>query len=211
MPFTIHRVSDPKSQEFDALVAIYLAAHPASERKPVELLCAMVQRPDYLFLTVKLDQAVVGFSIVNLFPQLDASYLEYFAVVENRRGQGIGQFLFQQIAARSEVVGRFMIVEVDSDKLPSPLQKDNSRRKRFYRNLGCREVAGLDYLMPSITAHTPPPMDILVYGRTLPEAVAKSRLRSWLQALYVGIYAMQATDIRINRMLDDLPQNLDLL
>ena len=211
MQLTIHRVTDPQSPEFEALVAIYLAAHPVSERKPVTLLSRMAQRPDYLFLTVNLDDEVVGFSIVNLFPHLDASYLEYFAVAELRRGQGIGQFLFQQIVAMREVEGRSMIVEVDSDKRPSSLQRDNTRRKRFYRNLGCKEVACLDYVMPSITAHTPPPMDILVYGSALPEAVAKDRIRVWLEALYVGIYAMQTTDIRIDRMLEDLPLKLDLV
>ena len=206
-----HRVTDPHSPEFEALVAIYLAAHPASERKPVTLLSAMAQRRDYLFLTVNLDEEVVGFSIVNLFPHLDASYLEYFAVAEDRRGQGIGQYLFRQIVEMREVAGRFMIVEVDSDKRPSSLQGDNTRRKRFYRNLGCKEVAGLDYRMPSITAHTPPPMDIMVYGSPLPGAVAKTRMRAWLEALYVGIYSMQATDTRIGQMLEDLPANLELV
>jgi GNAT superfamily N-acetyltransferase len=211
MKLTVHRVTDHKSPEFEALVDLYLAAHPASELKPVDLLSEMAQRSDYLFLTVHLDHSVVGFSVVNINSQSDAAMLEYMAVAELWRGQGIGQHLFQQITEMREVFGRYLIVEVDSDKRPSPLQRDNSRRKRFYKNLGCREIAGLDYVMPPVSTHAPPAMDIMVYRHALPVTVAKVQLQAWLQALYVNIYSMQATDIRIDQMLENLPQNIDLM
>ena len=100
-----------------------------------------------------------------------------------------------------EVFGRFLLIEVDSDKEPSPLRDENSRRKRFYRNLGCREVASLDYVMPPVTAHAPPAMDIMAFGRPLPKAITKFQLLEWLQSIYVNEYGLQATDIRIEQML----------
>jgi len=211
MKLTVHRVTEPTSPEFDALVSIYLAAHPASERKPVELLSAMVRKPHYLFLTVYFDHSVVGFSIVCKLPGSDVSYLEYLAVAEPWRGQKIGQFLFKEITERHEVSGRCLLVEVDSDKQPSPFQADNTRRKLFYRNLGCKEVAGLDYVMPPVSSDTPPAMDLMVYGDILPGRIALVRLREWLQAIYVNIYSVPATDSRIDGMLNRLPQNLDLM
>jgi GNAT superfamily N-acetyltransferase len=209
MNLTLHRVTDPQSPEFDALIDLYLAAHPASERKPVELLAAMVLRPSYLFLTANLGQSVAGFSVVCSFPESDVSYLEYMAVAEQLRGQKIGSFLFQQITECREVSGRSLLVEVDSDKRPSPLQAYNTRRKLFYRNLGCREVAGLDYLMPPVTEETPPPMDIMAFKKSLPDHIAKAQLREWLQAIYVNIYSTPANDSRMDQMLERLPQVID--
>ena len=210
MQLSVHRVADTTSSDFHSLVDLYCAAHPASELKPLEQISSMAQRPDYLFLTAHLDGSVVGFAIVNLTPQTNASILEYMGIAEQMRGHGIGQYLFQQITEMPEVFGRFLLIEVDSDKEPSPLRDENSRRKRFYRNLGCREVASLDYVMPPVTAHAPPAMDIMAFGRPLPKAITKVQLLEWLQSIYVNEYGLQATDIRIEQMLGNLPETIDL-
>ena len=211
MELTLHRVTEPATPAFEALVGLYQAAHPASERKSLDLISAMVLRPEYLFLTVQLDGAVVGFAIVNVFPDSDAAVLEYLAIAEERRGQRIGQFLFRQIAERHELDGRFLLVEVDSDKLTAPSQEECTRRKRFYRNLGCREVGGLDYIMPPVSSEAPPAMDIMVYRRSLPETIARTQLREWLQGIYVHEYLLTATDSRIDGMLDNCLEGFALV
>jgi ribosomal protein S18 acetylase RimI-like enzyme len=211
MNLTVSRLTDPNSQDFDALIAIYSAAHPASELKPVDLLVAMARKPEYLFLTASLDRAIVGFAILCMFPQSNAAHLEYMAVAEPWRGQGIGRSLFRQIAEMREISTRSLIVEVDSDKLPSPSQAGNTRRKLFYRSLGCKEVAGLHYLMPPVSSSSPPPIDLMVYRNPLADKIAKAQLREWLQAIYVNIYSVPASDLRIDRMLDQLPQDIDLM
>jgi GNAT superfamily N-acetyltransferase len=211
MPLAIRRVTDPASPDFDALVAIYTAAHPPSERKPVTLLAAMLERPGYLFLVATLEEAVIGFAIILLFPESDACLLEYMAIAEDKRGQGIGQFLFKQVVAMPEVSSRYLLAEVDSDKLDCPGQLDRTRRKHFYRNLGCREVEGLNYIMPPVSTSTPPPMDIMVYRCNLPEAITRSQLQAWLQGIYVNVYAMQPDDPRIDKMIAQLPENPKLI
>jgi GNAT superfamily N-acetyltransferase len=211
MPLAVLRVTAPQTPHFEALVAIYTAAHPPSERKPLALLARMVQDPAHIFLVVTLEDVVAGFSITHLFPRSDACLLEYMAIAADRQGQGIGQFLFKQLVAMPEVSGRYLLAEVDSDKLESPDRTDRIRRKRFYRNLGCREVEGLNYLMPPVSTSTPPAMDILVYRRDLPGSIPRPQLRTWLQGIYANVYGVPTADPRIDKMIDPLPENPKLI
>ena len=107
--------------------------------------------------------------------------------------------------------GRFLLMEVESDRFPSPEQIDRSRRKEFYRRLGCREIEGLRGLMPPVTREQPPPMEMLVHSEGLPEAIEKERLRRWLAACYEQVYGVAADDPRIEAMLRELPESVRLI
>jgi GNAT superfamily N-acetyltransferase len=215
------RLHSPDDPRFAQLLAIYTEAHPASERKPVEQLAAMIARPEYLFLVAfsgaeqqdisdRID-AVVGFAIALCLPNTDACLLEYMAIEHDHRNRGIGQLLFREVLARPEIAGRFLLAEVDSDKLPCPDRAERTRRKAFYHRLGCGEIAGLSYLMPPVSTATPPPMDILVHHPDSPEYLSKNLLKAWLTACYTEVYGMAAGDPRIAAMLCELPESCALL
>lgn len=205
------RVASAVDPDFAALARIYTEAHPESERKKVTLLASMVERPEYLFLVAAQDCRVVGFSIILCFSGTDACLLEYMAVSSDVRDQGIGQYLFRESVNRDEVFGRYLLAEVDSDKLQTAERTDCARRKAFYRRLGCREVEGLCYIMPPVSISTPPAMDLLVYRSELPPSIDRSQLRNWLQSCYTEVYGMAANDPRIDAMLKTLPAELRLV
>jgi ribosomal protein S18 acetylase RimI-like enzyme len=207
----IHRVSTVMDPAFEELVRIYSEAHPASERKSLASLSAMVERPEYLFLTMAQDRQVAGFAIVLCFQDSDACLLEYFAISRNRRGLGIGRSLFGEFVKLREISDRYLLLEVDSDTMPTAENDENARRKNFYRRLGCREIENVRYLMPPISTAIPPAMNLLVYRRELPRSVEQIRLRKWLEQCYVEVYGMAANDFRIEAMLKGLPADLRLV
>jgi ribosomal protein S18 acetylase RimI-like enzyme len=204
----ITTATDPAFQE---LLRIYMEAHPASERKSAELLSRMLERPNYLFLVAIEKGVVIGFSITLCFSGCDACLLEYMAVDANRRNHGVGQFLFTEVTKRPELSGRFLLMEVDSDKKPTEDSVDRRRRKNFYRRLGCKEIEGLNYLMPQISVVTPPDMAILAFNKSMPASIELPMLRQWLQCCYVEVYGQGPNDPRIEHMLEKLPQNPRLI
>ncbi|MGA3159977.1 MAG: GNAT family N-acetyltransferase [Terracidiphilus sp.] len=207
----IQRIQSGIDPVFAELVRIYIESHPESERKPASLLSSMIMRPEYLFLVAIQDKLVVGFSITLCFLKSDAALLEYMAVAPNRRGQGIGQNLFKETVKFEKASERFILAEVDSDKRQMADITDRTRRKNFYRRLGCREIDGLSYIMPPVSNSKPPAMDLLVYRRELPKTVEKKHLRAWLESCYIQVYGMTASDSRIDRMLRNLPKHLRLI
>jgi GNAT superfamily N-acetyltransferase len=204
----IHAITDPA---FAALVEIYRDAIPQSERKSIEQLSSMLKHPEYLFLVASRENTVVGFSITLCFTSCNACLLEYMAVTDGLRGKGIGRYLFTEVTRRTEVAGRFLLVEIDSDKTRTTnLAEAATQRKAFYRRLGCREVEGLPYIMPPVASTEPPEMNLLVYKADLPPSIDKTHLRTWLQCAYSEVYGLPASDHRIEQMLDSLPQNISL-
>ncbi|MDE3147883.1 MAG: GNAT family N-acetyltransferase [Acidobacteriota bacterium] len=207
----IHRVQNSTEPEFAELVRIYSEAHPASERKSVAMLSSMVERPEYLFQVVSQANQVLGFAIVLCFVDSDACLLEYMAVERKWRSRGIGKFLFTELVKLQEISERYLLAEVDSDKAETADKKDRTRRKDFYRRLGCREIEKICYIMPQVSSALPPAMDLLVYRRMLPDSIERTDLRKWLQSCYVQVYGKAESDPRIETMLKDLPAVLRLI
>jgi ribosomal protein S18 acetylase RimI-like enzyme len=209
-PLETHHIHDATDPAFTALARIYSDAIPASERKSVEQLSSMLQRPEYIFLVASRENLVVGFSITLCFTGCDACLLEYMAVVAGRRSQGIGRYLFTELTKHPEVSGRLLLAEVDSDKTQSSYSIEAAQRKAFYRKLGCKEVEGLHYLMPPVTTTTPPEMNLLAYQQALPSTIERAHLQTWLQCIYVEVYGRAATDPGLEQMLKSLPDNIRL-
>jgi len=193
------------------LLRIYAESIPPSERKSAEQLAAMVAQPEYSFLAAVENGTVVGFSIAANLRDTEAALLEYMAMAPHQRGRGIGAWLFRETVAQPHLVGRFLLVEVDSDRTKSSDNAERTRRKAFYRRLGAKEVDGLRYRMPRVSSATPPPMELLVFREKLPAFIEKSCARSWLQSCYAQVYGMPTESPQIEAMLVGLPERVALV
>jgi len=196
---------------FAAMMEIYTEANAPSERKSRERLAAMIQEPAYFFLVATESDRVVGFSIVRAFEGSDAALLEYTAVADDRRSQGIGSQLLSKTASVDALASKYLLAEVNSSKEPCPKQAAQIRRKAFYRRLGWRQIDQLHYIMPPVSELQPPAMDMLVYKRELPSSIERDRLRQWLQNCYVEVYGQSADDPRIEAMVGALPLDVPLV
>lgn len=196
--------------EFDALARIYTTSILESERKSMAALRRMVERPEYLFLMALAGSSIVGFTISIRLADSGAALLEYMAVDPAHRGRGIGQALFQHTAAHEHMADRFLLVEVDAAFPDSPDLQECVRRKAFYRRLGCKELAGLSYRMPTVSSAEPPVMDMLVFHRDLPGFIEKARVRSWLGACYREVYGKPCDDPAIDQMLSGVGDKIAL-
>jgi len=206
------RLLPDMSAAFAEVLNIYREAIPSSERKIDDVLSRMLARDDYEFRIARLAGDVVGFTIVKIFQRCDASLLEYMAVDHTKRGGGIGGQLFRDACSADSTIARYVLIEVEDEEEMTNLSEDAQRRRRkaFYRANGCREVAGLSYLMPTVSAERPPRMNLLTYRRDLPAAIDKTELRRWLEAIYVEVYRQPVSDARIEQMLAAVPNSISL-
>jgi GNAT superfamily N-acetyltransferase len=189
------------------VLKVYEEAIPPSERKSADAVTCMLERPDYRVLGAFSDRRLVGFSIVYDFRELPLRLLEYMAVSSGWRGRGIGRRLFQELIPATKYADP-MLLEVDSDRVASADHELRAARKRFYKRMGCRELAGLTYQLP--LPGKPPPMDILVLWPSQ-RRVKRATIKEWVTALYVEVYAQSESDPRIPAMLASLPAQVPLV
>jgi hypothetical protein len=103
-----------------------------------------------------------------------------------------------------------ILLEVDSDREPSPDQIQRRRRQNFYRRLGCRRIAGCNYILPLPGENAAPEMDLFVYLSAPAPTIGRAELERWLKLIYRDVYGCSADDPRIAIMLDSVPDPIDL-
>jgi GNAT superfamily N-acetyltransferase len=200
-------VSSGASLETSELLKIYEDVIPASERKSSDSVMRMLDRANYLVLGAFAGSRLVGFLVAHAFQQQPLYLLEYMAVSKDAQGHGIGSRLFSELVAVTTKSSP-LLLEVDSDRFSSSHQQQRIARKRFYRRLGCREVAGLTYELPLLG--DPPPMDLLVHWPGQ-QTVPRTMIEQWITALYVEVYGQSDLDPRISTMVDGLPDQVCLV
>lgn len=135
------------------------------------------------------------------------SLLDYLFSRQDQRGAGLGAALFG--AAITDLSGRRLLVEVDSDREASADREIRRRRKNFYRRLGCRELVGLPYILPLPGAGDPPLMDLMVLGETR-DVVATREVGDWLLAMIGEAYPDAPAEILVTRMTENLGPSIRL-
>ena len=201
----IETLQDRHDPRIDDLLALYERAIPARERKDAAAIRGMAQSPSHRVAVAQDALGVVGFFL--LFVGERIALLEYMAVDERCRGEGLGGRLYE--TARSMAADRPLIVEVESDREAVPDRALRARRIGFYRRLGCRRVTGLDYILPLPGEGDPPVLDLLIDNFAAGSVPAET-LAGWLNEIYAGVYGCGTDDPRLKAMIDTLPPNIAL-
>jgi ribosomal protein S18 acetylase RimI-like enzyme len=201
----IHLLAEADAEGFARAYAIYHDAIELTEQRTEAEFRKLFLRPDYRFLVARRDGIIVGMSVAYV-PSDDHFWLfEYAAVAPEARGSGLGRQLFRASEALAGPT-RTALVEVDQDRG----SEEQARRLVFYRRLGCRRLAGLDYLLPLEAFGQPPPMWLLALARPDIQTLDVVLIERWLRAIYEDIYGKRLDDPRLARMIDPLPDDVPL-
>lgn len=202
--------SEPAFREF---YKIYASSIAAREQKSEDWICKMVRNPENKILVMKDTGRVKGFSILFLPQSQSFGLLEYMAVSAEDRNRGLGAEIFRRSMEHARHPdGRAVpiLLEVDSDREASADQKLRTRRLEFYRRLGCLQIPGLDYILPLAGEGPPPKMVLMIYPAGKLQQIPKSDLEKWLKTIYEDVYCGSPDDTRITKMLEGLPERVQL-
>ncbi len=111
---------------------LYLRAFPISERKPFAVIRKRHRQGSTDVFLCRKDGRFAG--LATTVNGSGLVLLDYFAVDEKLRGQGVGSAFLQQLAARYPNVGLFAEIEMPDG---SP-EKEN--RRRFYEHCGLHDL-----------------------------------------------------------------------
>jgi GNAT superfamily N-acetyltransferase len=203
--YQFEELKSGNGSEFEEFYNIYADSISARERKSKAWISEMAGRAEYKILLLKRDVHVIGFCVLFLPPSESFGLLEYMAVADAHRNQGLGSELFRrslQSAAEARPTQPVpLLLEVDSDREKSADQTLRTRRLQFYRRLGCLTLSGLRYNMPLPGEGPPPEMDLLIYPGSGLHEVPKSQLEGWLKSIYQDVYHCSPQDPRIQQMM----------
>lgn len=189
----------------DSCYAIYREAILKSEQRPEADFKALFERTDYRFVVARMDEQIVGVAVSWVPAQADFWLFEYAAVSPEVRGMQIGSHLLKASMAITGLQ-RVALIEVDADMGSD----EQARRLRFYQRLGARHLRGLDYILPLDAFGTPPPMVMLALTPPGVGGVSVMIVEDWLRRIYYEVYGKGLDDPRLAKMIDPLPDQIQL-
>lgn len=201
-------LSEPHGREFEALLQLYEDAILARERKSREQLRAMIASPDYRVIVTRRSADLIGFAI--LLVGRTMGLLEYMAVDRRQRDGGVGSALYRHCRDIELPPTLPLLVEIDSDREASADRDLRARRKQFYLRLGCKQIIGLDYILPLPGSGQPPLMDLLIDGDMPADSVPRAMVAEWLREIYLLAYGCSSDDLRLRTMIKSLPEEVQL-
>lgn len=111
---------------------LYLCAFPASERKPFQLMLNKQAEGTMEILAIEEENAFLGLAIFAF--DKDLALLDYFAISEDLRGQGIGSRAIK--ALQKIYAGKRFVLEIETTKKPCKNLEMREHRKAFYLRNG---------------------------------------------------------------------------
>jgi GNAT superfamily N-acetyltransferase len=156
-------------------------------------------RADRTFVAMD-GNAPAGFAALRRLGSVDWSFLRYFAIAGERRGQGLGRRFWQLLhqTLRNQAWPTCVVFEVED---PSEAAGDDAeqvireRRISFWTSCGARLLPASGYVLPDYTGSgTTEPMLLMAATPTAAPAVLNDRLRKLVLAIYTDRYGMAPDD-----------------
>lgn len=180
---------------------IYEEAFPPRQRVPFRELVSSARRHEKLILVMTDSADPVAFAVVSRLESAGCAFVEYFAVIGNRRSRGIGHMLWPEILrALKERGGPLrLVLEVEDPAEPGIAGDEvevRQRRIRFWEQMGAVLLPDGGYLMPNLDGDGTEPMRLMwADASAVPTAPPSGeRLREVIVALYCDGYGLPEDD-----------------
>ena len=119
--------------------SLYLLSFPKVERKPFWLMMKKSKVGEMEILAIKDGEDFLGLMIT--IPRENAVLLDYFAVIPEKRGGGIGAEALKLL--ENYYPGKTIVIEIETPNESAPNNNERIRRNAFYQRYGFVEM-GID-------------------------------------------------------------------
>jgi GNAT superfamily N-acetyltransferase len=184
---------------------IYETSFPETERQPFSFITDCIEQGSQLIYIAMENDIAVGFALIVVFSDSRVWHLNYFAVDEPNRGQGIGTAILQHIRkymqSAKTIHGLLFEVEAPAEAKTENESVERARRIEFYKRNGAFIIEdGGAYRMPDYTKKNPKGLKMrLMWLPAVPEP------RDLITLIYTEIYE---NDPLLQPILSEVPENI---
>jgi len=199
LELSITRVEQYHSQRFREAMRLYRAEFAHDTGLPIARIRALLKEGNYQLFIVQQEQQVLGFALVWICQKPAFVHLDYFAVVDEWKGRGIGTALYRWLTEHlSELCPRaqLLTLEVEDDLIP------------FYQRSRTQLLSEVSYLFPG--PHGSVPMHLMVYDKRSRATLDRATVRNIIRGLYCGLHRRSKQDILLLSCLKNIPTQISL-
>ena len=181
--------------------AIYHEAFPENERQKDEVILQRFQEDLYkLVCCFSETEEMVGFALTLDIGFDNCRFVEYFAVKDLFRQQGVGTEMINKMLNICILKEKHLILEVEN-----PLFGDNQEIKRrrldFYKRNGFSLIEEFNYILPPLNEKNPTEM-LFMCSNVSRKRLTFNELINLTEALYTKVYNRTKTDPYFKKIVD---------
>jgi len=200
VPVSVMRVVHYSSRAFHDAMQIYQAEFPADSRLSLAKIRTLLKTGQYQLFISQRRREVIGFALVWISRHLAFVHLDYIAVRQDQKGQGIGTALYRWLTTHLQELrprASLLTLEVDDELVP------------FYRRSGTQILHKTPYLFPG--RFGPLPMHLMVYDRQHRKTLTRTFVQGIIRALYCNLHYRPANDPLLCSFLSHVPLSVQLV
>jgi GNAT superfamily N-acetyltransferase len=202
------QICDVTNDDFLEAMSIYVNSIPPSERQKIDMVKERVTARKEHLLIGSLSGEVVCMALVWPLQNSDFILLDYMAVKEKYRNQGIGTSLIKSILSEYCTNNRSIIVEVED---PKEAEKETrSKRVAFYRKNGAKELENVPYLLPPLQGIASTKMILMLFSNNENAIMEGIVVKKLIIRIYAELYCREANDPLLSSFIDLIPSTVYL-
>ncbi len=204
--FKVEPADKNNTQLVERVYQIYSESIAVREQKPKSKFIECFKKSNYFNFVIRNElNEIVGFTMFFTDPPLKFSLLEYMAVDQKFRSAGLGSKLLAESFEHCFKIANIkqVIIELDSPQEACADQKIREKRFQFYARLGCKEIDGLNYILPLPGEGALPQMILLMYEKVDSKEISSSELQQVVSKIYTEVYDCSPSDPRLSQMFPE--------
>lgn len=185
--YRFSEISDVNSPEFLAAMDIYQEAFPDYERHAQQVIeDRILSGKELLFVGCDENNKVGVMALVWDLKGTDFIVLDYLAVADSTRGQGVGGQFMEFINNWAKEHGKVLLFEIEHPDYGTNTEQ-RLKRLAFYNRYGARQIKDLIYYLPNLAGGTPKEMILM----TIPDAELSAQiLKHVVGEIYLHLYGL---------------------
>ena len=138
-------------------------------------------------------------------------FLEYLAVEQSCRNQGIGKLSLNKVIDICRQSNKHLIFEVTNPDFSIESEREKIIKKlKFYKKLGAKEMKDVRYIMPPLQLDIPANEKLMIME--YPENQMSGKLvESLIRQFYKDVYSRSEDDSFLNSFIHDIPPLVELI
>jgi GNAT superfamily N-acetyltransferase len=184
---------------------IYLNAFPANERRPIENLLNDLNSGNYSIYLYLAEEKVEALACIYTPKNHKLTLLDYFAVVAEQRGKGLGGVFFRNLIEIITGLDKTLLLEVEDPAFgDDAIQK--TKRIQFYQKNGAALITNYHYILPDLDGMGQKTQMKIMFA---PESAINSRdFEHFISDIFKNLYFRESKDQTLLINLENIPDQL---
>lgn len=203
------QVRDRHSKLFREAMNIYVSSFPDNERHRLDVIRERIASGRSKLWVGILGDSVVLIAMLWPLAGTDFILLDYMAVREDCRGQGLGTTFLKKMRKVVDRNSKYLVMEIENPDC-EPNTENKSRRLSFYRRNGAGELKGVRYILPPLQGDTPTEMILMLFPVRNCRSLEAHVVRDLIIRIYRELYDRGEDDRFLKTILSSVKGRVKL-